>query len=133
LDLLTVDDHADTNETVNDYCKIHGRGCKGASQDQQGLFEIQKRDFDLMLLDIGMPDYSGFDILKQLKKQGVLHKSIVILTGWNVKPEDFDDYVEVGVKEILKKPIGLDHLNNVVKSCLKNVRQVHQNDFVSNG
>ena len=49
-----------------------------------------------------MPDYSGFNILKQLKKQSVQHKSIVILTGWNVKPEDFDDYLEVGVKEILK-------------------------------
>ncbi len=80
-----------------------------------------------------MPDYSGFDILKQLKKQGVQHKSIVILTSWNVKPEDFDDYLEVGVKEILKKPIGPDPLDNVVKSCLKNVRQVHQNDFISNG
>ena len=69
----------------------------------------------------------------QLKKQGVQHKSIVILTGWNVKPEDFNDYLEVGVKEILKKPIGLDCLDNVVKSRLKNVRQVHQNDFISNG
>ena len=133
LDLLTIDDHADTNEAVNDYCKMRGIGCKVASRGRQGLFEIQKRDYDLILLDIAMPDYSGFDILKQLKKQGVQHKSIVILTGWNVKPKDFDDYLEVGVKEILKKPIGLDRLDNVVKSCLKNVRQVHQNDFISNG
>ncbi len=133
MDLLTVDDHADTNEAVNDYCKMHGIGCKVASQGRQGLFEIQKRDYDLILLDIAIPDYSEFDILKQLKKQGVQHKSIVILTGWNVKPEDFDDYSEVGVKETLKKQIGLDRLDNVVKSCLKNVRQVHQNDYVSNG
>jgi len=133
LDSLTVDDHADTNVAVNDYCKMHGIGCKVASQSRQGLFEIQKRDYEFILSDIAMPDYSGFDILKQLKKQGVQHKSIVILTVWNVKPEDFDDYLEVGVKEILKKPIGLDRLDNVVKSSLKNVRQVHQNDFVSNG
>jgi DNA-binding response OmpR family regulator len=125
LDLLTVDDHADTNEAVNDYCKMHGIGCKVASKGRQGLFEIQKRDYDLILLDIAMPDYSGFDILKQLKKQGVQHKSIVILTGWNVKPRVFDDYLEVGVKEILKKPIGLDRLDNLMKSCLKNIRQVH--------
>ena len=50
-----------------------------------------------------------------------------------MNPEDFDDYLEVGVKEILKKPIGLDCLDSVVKSRLKNVRQVHQNDFISNG
>jgi hypothetical protein len=49
-----------------------------------------------------MPDYSESGILKQLKKQGVQHKRIVILTGWNVKPEDLDNYLEVGVKELLK-------------------------------
>ena len=132
MNILTVDDHADTNEAVNDYCNMHGIGCKVAHQGRQGLFEIQKRDYDLILLDIAMPDYTGFDILKQLKKQGVRHKRIVVLTGWNVKREDFDDYSEVGVKEILKKPIGLDCLDNVVNSYLMNVDQVHQNNFVSN-
>jgi two-component system, OmpR family, response regulator len=133
LNLLTVDNDADTNEAVIDYCKMHGIGCKVANLGRQGLFEIQKRDYDLILLDMAMPDYSGFDILKQLKKQGVKDKNIVILTGWNVKKDDFNDYLEVGVKEILKKPIGLDCLDNVVKSYLMNVRRAHQSNFLSNG
>lgn len=122
MDLLTVDDHADTNVAVNDYCKMRGIGWKVASQSKQGLFEIQKRDYDLILLDIAMPGYSGFDILKQLKKQGVRHENIVILTALDLKMEDFKDYVEVGVREILKKPFGLDRFDELVKGYLRKVR-----------
>jgi hypothetical protein len=34
--------------------------------------------------------------------------------------EDFKDYKEVGVREIIKKPVELDHLDKVVKSFLMN-------------
>jgi two-component system, OmpR family, response regulator len=107
---LAIDDHVDTTDALTDYCNIHGISCKVVNEGQQGLFEIQKREYDLILLDIAMPEYSGIDILFQLKKQGVRHETIVVLTGWNLKEEDFKNYMDVGVKEILKKPIGLTAL-----------------------
>ncbi len=70
-----------------------------------------------------MPEYTGFDILRQLKKQNVRHKCIVIITAVNLKMEDFSDYMDVGVKEILKKPIGLDCLDEVLKRNMRNVSQ----------
>jgi DNA-binding response OmpR family regulator len=97
---------------------MEGIDCNVANNGQKGLFEIQKREYDLILLDLALPDYTGVDILSQMKKQGVRHKNIVILTAWNVKTEDFTDYLEVGVKEILKKPVTLDGLDKVVKSYL---------------
>ena len=63
-----------------------------------------------------MPFYTGFDILRQLKKHGVRHKCIIILTGSNLKIDDIADYIDVGVREILKKPIGLDQFDRIVKS-----------------
>jgi len=91
---------------------IHG---KEVNEGQKGLFEIQKGDYDIILLDIAIPEYSGFDILNQLKKQGVNNKWIVILTAWNLKMEDFNNYLDVGVREILKKPIGLETLMKLSK------------------
>jgi two-component system, OmpR family, response regulator len=129
---LTIDDNIDTTEAVTDYCSMQGIGCKVANKGQQGLFEIQKQEYDLILLDIAMPEYTGFDILSQLKKQGVRYKTIVILTAWSSNLEDFKDYTEVGVREIIKKPIGLDHLDNIVKSYSMNVSQANPNDFLSN-
>ena len=131
MNLLAIDDNVDTTEALRDYCNMQGISCKVVNDGQKGLFEIQKQEFDLILLDIAMPEYSGFDILSQLKKQGVRHETIVVLTAWNLKEEDFKDYTNVGVKEILKKPIGVDSLDNVVKSHLMNIRQVNSTDIVS--
>ena len=81
---------------------MQGIDCEMVNEGRKGLFEIQKRDYDIIMLDIAIPEYSGFDILSQLKKQHVKDKWIVILTAWNLKIEDFNDYLDVGVREILK-------------------------------
>ncbi len=131
MNILAIDDHSDTIEALSDYCNIHGISCKIAKEGQQGLFEILKREYDLILLDISMPEYTGFDILSQLKKQGVRDKTIVVFTGWNLKEEDFKDYKDVGVREIIKKPIGVDSLDNIVKTYFINNRKVNPTDNLS--
>lgn len=123
MKLLTIDDNTDTTQAVTDYCSMEGIGCKIVNEGQKGLFEIQEGDYDIILLDIAIPEYSGFDILNQLKKQDVKQKWIVILTGYNLKMENFKEYLDVGVIEILKKPIGLDDLDNVVKRHMMKVSQ----------
>ena len=123
MKLLTIDDNTDITGLVAGYCKREEIDCKEVNDGQKGLFEILNRHYDLIFLDIAMPDYTGFDILRQLKKQGVRHKCIVILTGYNLMIEDIADYMDVGVREILKKPIELDRLDKVVKSYLTNDRR----------
>lgn len=131
MNVLAIDDNVDTTEALSDYCNIQGIHCKVVNEGQQGLFEIQKRNYDLILLDLSMPEYTGFDILRQLKKQGVRDKTIVIFTAWRSKMEDFKDYTEVGVREIVKKPIGVDSLDNIVKGYLINNRQGNPTDNLS--
>ena len=74
---------------------MQGLDCEIVNEGRKGLFEIQKRDYDIIFLDIAIPEYSGFDILSQLKKQGVRYKRIVILTALNLTMEDFKDYTEL--------------------------------------
>ena len=123
MKLLTISDNTDFTGLVAEYCKREEIDCKEVNDGQKGLFEILNRHYDLIFLDIAMPDYTGFDILRQLKKQRVRHKYIVILTGYNLMIEDIADYMDVGVREILKKPIELDRLDKVVKSYLTNDRR----------
>lgn len=109
-----MDDNLDILEALSDFCYLQSIECEVASDGLQGLFKIQEKEYDLILLDIEMPDYSGFDILNQLKKQGVLPKDIVVITATGLKINDFDDYYEVGVKEVLSKPIQLSNLDKVI-------------------
>ena len=129
MKLLTIDDNFDTTQAVTDYCKMQGIVCKIVNDGQKGLFEIQNGDYDIILLDIAIPEYSGFDILNQLKKQTVKQRWIVVLTAYNLKMEDFKEYVDAGVIEILKKPIGLDDLDNVVKKHMTKVSQPLSNIY----
>ena len=123
MKLLTIDDNIDITGLVAGYCKREEIDCKEVNDGQKGLFEIQKRHYDLIFLDIEMPDYTGFDILRQLKKQGVHHECIVILTGYNLMIEDIAEFMDVGEREILKKPIELDRLDKVVKPHSTNDRR----------
>ena len=131
MNLLAIDDNADTTEAIRDYCNIKGISCTVANDGQQGLFEMQKREYDLIFLDIAIPEYTGFDILSQLQRQDVRHKTIVVFTAWHVKEEDFKDYTDVGVKEILKKPMGVGSLDIIVKTYLTNISQVNPADILS--
>ncbi len=131
MNLLAIDDNVETTEALRDYFSMQGISCTVVNEGQQGLFEIQKREYDVIILDIAMPAYTGLDILSQLQRQGVRHKTIVVLTAWHVKEEDFKDYKDLGVKEILKKPIGVDSLDNIVKTYLINNRPVNPGDILS--
>ncbi len=131
MNLLAIDDNVETTEALRDYFSMQGISCTVVNEGQQGLFEIQKREYDVIILDIAMPAYTGLDILSQLQRQGVRHKTIVVLTAWHVMEEDFKDYKDLGVKEILKKPIGVDSLDNIVKTYLINNRPVNPGDILS--
>ena len=109
-----MDNNTDILEALSDYCYLQSIECEVAGDGLQGLSKIQEKEYDLILLDIEMPNYSGFDILNQLKKQGVLNKNIVVITATGLKINDFDDYCEVGVKEVLPKPIQLSHIGKII-------------------
>jgi len=84
--------------------------CQVTNTGHEGLDRIRAENFDLILLDLAMPDFSGFDVIKSLKQDGLLEsKNIVIFTA----SSNQDLLYEVrnsGVKEIFKKPFSLDQL-----------------------
>lgn len=63
-----------------------------------------------------MPGYTGLDILNQLKKQGVCNRNIIILTGTDLKLNDFEAFKEVGNIQVLSKPISLVQLDRMVSN-----------------
>ena len=70
---------------------------------------------NLVLLDLAMPKFSGVDVVDYLKKENILDsKNIIIFTASTVSPELFDDLKRRGVKGILKKPVDMNELEDLV-------------------
>ena len=84
--------------------------CQVTNTGHEGLDRIRAEHFDLILLDLAMPDFSGFDVIKSLKQDGLLEsKNIVIFTA-SSNQDLLKEVRNNGVKEIFKKPFSLDQL-----------------------
>lgn len=76
----------------------------------EGLEAIKKDDFDLIFLDIAIPEFSGLNIIRSLKDDAIFQtKNIVIFTA-SSDPKVWEEIKNDGAKEVLKKPCSLDTL-----------------------
>ncbi len=119
---MLIDDNTDLTEAVCDFLDMSGVECKVCKNGRDGLEEIlnQRGTYDLILLDMAMPELSGSDVLERLKKEGgennaLRKENIVIFTASSVQDSIILDYVNEGVKEVLKKPVSMDELAQIIE------------------
>jgi CheY-like chemotaxis protein len=116
LRILVVDDNTDITEVITFYCGAKKDiDCQVVNDGPQGLERIRKENFDLILLDVAMPEFSGWDILQSLKQDRLIEsKNIVIFTA-SSDQKLFNEMKNSGVKEVFKKPCSLDDLTELIE------------------
>ena len=113
--MLLVDDSHEIAEAVSFYCGAKNIDCRAVDNGQEGLERIRKDKFDLILLDIAMPEFTGLDIIKSIKQDGPIEsKNIVIFTASSDR-RVLDEIKNSGVKEVFKKPCSLDDLTELIE------------------
>jgi DNA-binding response OmpR family regulator len=118
MKLLVIDDNKDLTEAIYDSLDSPEIECTMINDGKAGLDEILKErgKYNLILLDIAMPDFSGIDILRTLKKDDLLKsENVIIFTASSITDRDIDDFVASGAKGVLKKPVSLDELTELVE------------------
>ena len=114
LRVLVIDDNKDITEVLRVYCDSREIECITVNDGREGLETILDAQFDLILLDLAMPEFSGIDVVAALKEDGILDtKNVVIFTA-SSDPKIIDDMRKSGVKEILKKPLSIDELTSFI-------------------
>ena len=94
-----------------------GFDIKGIKTGATVLEEVEKNDYDVIILDIILPGANGMDLAKQIREMDDKKKSdtpIIAISGnyKNYRKEDFDD---AGINEYLIKPLDYDALVSAVK------------------
>ena len=82
---------------------------------QEGLDTIRKENFDLILLDLAMPQFSGMDVLLSLKLDGLVKSRNIVVFTASLNQDLLHELREMGVKEIFKKPFSLDDLIRLIE------------------
>jgi DNA-binding response OmpR family regulator len=111
LKVLVIENNVEISEAIGFFCSERKDiDFEAINSGQEGLEIIRKENFDLILLDLGMPDFSGMDVLLSLRLDGLISsRNIVILTA-SSNQDLLHEIREMGVKEIFKKPFSLDQL-----------------------
>ncbi len=121
--VLLVDDHVDTCVGLELLLKRHGFETRTAHTVSQALEAAAPNPipFDLLLSDLGLPDGSGLDLLKQLKAKGFQGPSIAV-SGYGMEA-DLLRSKEAGFDIHLIKPVDIDRLLAAMNRLLKNSKK----------
>jgi PAS domain S-box-containing protein len=113
LEILLVEDHDDTSRVLGRLLEGLGHRVRIADSVASAI-AAAKSPFDLLLSDIGLPDGSGIDLIRQLRQSGDLKCPAVALTGFGME-EDLAKSHEAGFTEHLTKPVNFQRLQMVVQ------------------
>ncbi|OGJ21306.1 hypothetical protein A3K73_05635 [Candidatus Pacearchaeota archaeon RBG_13_36_9] len=115
--ILYIEDNKDTAEAVKMILDVAGYDSQIASCGKDGLKIIEKENFDLILLDIMLPDMSGWDIFANLSKKGVKSK-FAFLSAIPVSSERMEELKRAGISDYITKPFTKEDLIEKIKKMI---------------
>ena len=115
LQLLLVDDDDELRADMADFLSRQGHAVEQGGSGRQALEAIERRTFDVVVLDLMMPEMSGLDVLKELNTKHA-DCEVVMLTGEGTV-ETAVEAMKLGAREFLTKPISLKELDRLVRKA----------------
>src|SRR5271165_5231655 len=79
--ILVVDDESEIREGLELLLSSEGYGVSSAETGESGLAKIGEHPFDLLLLDVSLPDGNGLDLLREIRRRDP-HLSVVLITAY---------------------------------------------------
>lgn len=117
--ILCIEDDVPLVQILARKLTLDGYTVRTASDRQTIVAELQKLPIpDLILLDVGLPGMSGFDLLEKLRKHPKLGSVPVILLTGRVSPEDVLHGMTSGADGYVSKPFQFDALAVAIKTVL---------------
>ena len=109
LRILLVEDHADTAKLMRRLLMSQGHDVSTAATMTEGLAAVESGRPDVLISDLGLPDGSGLELMRQLLERGE-HIPAIALSGYGT-PADIESSKAAGFAEHLVKPLsGVDAL-----------------------
>jgi CheY-like chemotaxis protein len=111
--ILIIDDAAFSRRMLRKYLQIDGYEILEAVNGQEGLEIIRSHKPGCILIDLLMPDVSGFDVLKVLQQEGL--KIPAIIVSADIQNSSRQQGMELGAVGFINKPVKEDELRQAVR------------------
>ena len=117
MKILLVEDDEMLNEMITEYINSTGHVIISTKTGQESLEILDSQKFDLLILDISLPDIDGFTILEKMHEQKRMVPTIYISALIDI--EDISRAFDLGCFDYLKKPFHLKELTLRINKILK--------------
>ena len=117
MKILTIDDQQLILLSVEKRLIELGYNVKTANSGQKGIELFKSFEPDLVLVDINMPDMSGLDVVKHIKKESERNTPVLVMSG-NTEENIIMDGFTLGIDDYMKKPVSLDEMAARIKRLI---------------
>ncbi len=117
--ILVVDDDEHIQKSLSQYLEMEDFEVEVASSGQEALERAALQAFDLVLLDIMMPEMDGFEVVESLRAQEATSRVPIILLTARGQDTDVLKGYHLGVSSYLTKPFNLDELVETIREVLE--------------
>lgn len=114
--ILIIDDDADLSFIITDMLEGYGYNVTSAESAEQAFGLLSNSSFDLVLLDINLPDSTGFEICQELRKVSDVP---VIFASARTSESDRITGFDIGGDDYLPKPYSMAELFSRIKALLR--------------
>ncbi|HEY50207.1 MAG TPA: response regulator [Dehalococcoidia bacterium] len=112
--VLVVDDHFADRETLKTVLEEKGYRVATASDGTEAIDMVRSRHYDIIFLDVRLPDMTGFETFEQVKKIDP-QATVIMMTGY-AEEDLIKNAIEAGAYTCLRKPFDIDKVITLVNT-----------------
>ncbi|HYO08498.1 MAG TPA: response regulator [Tepidisphaeraceae bacterium] len=114
--ILLVEDHNDTARVLTRLLNLSGYKVHCAGTFADALQLCAQQEFDLLISDVGLPDGSGYDLMREVINRRCASRGIAV-SGYGTEA-DVQESLEAGFSEHLVKPVAFDALRDAIERVI---------------
>lgn len=123
--ILIVDDEPAMAKSIQGVLSLVGLQANSVSGGYAALEELDKTDYDLVLLDLKMPDLDGTEVLTRINEKNI--KTNVIVVSGESEIQKAIHVLKNGAKDFVRKPYTTDELLFSIKNVLEKIKLENEN------
>ncbi len=121
MNILAIDDNEDILKLLDTVITGNGHNFTQVRNGKEGVKVIEEQNFDAILLDLAMPEFSGIDVVESLKKSNDLKdQKIILFTASSATDKEIGELLQnEGVSSCIRKPVKIDFLMTKIEEMVK--------------
>jgi two-component system, NtrC family, nitrogen regulation response regulator NtrX len=117
--ILIVDDEAEIRESLGEILKEDGYAVTSTATASEALILLRDASYDVMLLDIWLPDRDGLDVLTEIRSLAIESTPEVIIISGHGTIETAVRATKLGAFDFLEKPLSIDRTLILLKNAVE--------------